>query len=766
MIHGRIGRRLLFAMVLVGLLPLGLLAVTLQLRIDTDLRAANQQDLDKQLDVAAGQVLGFVNSHREVMRATAATPAAVAMDAKALHASLASMSRLYPELAALHVVDTEGNDVARGDDRALAPYADRSWYRDVIEQRKALTYETLISRTTGKPGLAMATRIVDGSDIVGVVNFTLDLGKVGELVRRSRIGNTGFLWMVDDRDKTLVSTDTEAVSAQKLVTGNPVIAAARRGDTSSVIVLEQNGTTWLAMAKVLPQGWVMVAQVPEAEALAPLFATRRQLVLVAMLGAVLSFALAYYISRGITAPLDQIVFAAHRIARGDIEQTIEHRSADELGQLADAFRDTVTYLGDVARAADAVARGDLSVSITPRSEDDLLSRNMQSATDALRVLLSETGEAIAAAKEGRLGRSADAGRLQGAYAGVVRGTNEMLAAVAAPIHEAQRVLERIAARDLTARVTGDFQGDYARIKESLNAAAASLQETLLQVDASAEQVAMAGHQISDGSQALARGAAEQASSLEEIASSLHEMSATARQAAENAQHARRMAEQTRAVVGEGVVSMRELTTAIGQIKASGDATAKIVKTIDEIAFQTNLLALNAAVEAARAGDAGKGFAVVADEVRNLALRSADAAKQTTALIEAAALHTTAGVSLNNAVLRKLNQIDAESTRVAEVMQEIAAAGGQQADGIAQVNHAVEQLNSTTQQIAANAEEGAAAAEELGAQSASLIDVVDTFTLDESATSASTAVRASEVPSYAPPEPKRNGKKPVSAGEFF
>src|SRR5690606_549888 len=163
-----------------------------------------------------------------------------------------------------------------------------------------------------------------------------------------------------------------------------------------------------------------------------------------------------------------------------------------------------------------------------------------------------------------------------------------------------------------------------------------------------------------------------------------------------------------------------------KIKGSADQTAKIVKTIDEIAFQTNLLALNAAVEAARAGDAGKGFAVVAEEVRSLAQRSAEAAKSTAELIEGSVKNAEAGVRLSDEVARQLGDIVAGAEKVSDIVAEIAAASAEQAKGIGQINGAISQINQITQQNAANSEQSAAAAEELSAQAGQLADMVGHF----------------------------------------
>jgi methyl-accepting chemotaxis protein len=168
-----------------------------------------------------------------------------------------------------------------------------------------------------------------------------------------------------------------------------------------------------------------------------------------------------------------------------------------------------------------------------------------------------------------------------------------------------------------------------------------------------------------------------------------------------------------------------------RIQTSADSTAKIVKTIDEIAFQTNLLALNAAVEAARAGDAGKGFAVVADEVRNLAMRSADAARSTASLIEESVRNAISGVTLNREVLDKLAQIHAQVNKVSAVMSEIATACKHESRGIEQISKSMDQINAVTQQAAASAEKSAATAQQLSAQSQVMLETVATFKLSDS-----------------------------------
>jgi len=243
------------------------------------------------------------------------------------------------------------------------------------------------------------------------------------------------------------------------------------------------------------------------------------------------------------------------------------------------------------------------------------------------------------------------------------------------------------------------------------------------LSAGAEQTVSAAGQVSSASQSLAEGASEQAASLEETSSSLEEMSSMTKRNAETANKVKDLGNQARVAGDAGVRDMTDMTTAISAIKASSDDIAKIIKTIDEIAFQTNILALNAAVEAARAGEAGMGFAVVADEVRSLAQRCAQAAKETAAKIEDSVQKSAHGVQISGKVAKSLEEIVTKARQVDELAAEVAAASQEQSQGIDQVTTAVTQMDKVTQSNAANAEESASAAEELNAQADALKDAV-------------------------------------------
>ncbi|MBY0492013.1 MAG: HAMP domain-containing protein, partial [Gemmatimonadaceae bacterium] len=473
------------------------------------------------------------------------------------------------------------------------------------------------------------------------------------------------------------------------------------------------------------------------------YANSRWTLIAIIVGSVLlGLVMAVLVARMIARPVTALTTASQALARGELDITVDVASRDEIGDLARSFTDMVHAQQRMAQGAAAISAGDLSVQMQARSDKDTLGQAFIALRSAIHGMISETSALVIAAKAGRLNTRGEATKFTGAYRELVQGINDTLDAVVQPITEASSVLEKIAARNLTVRMNGDYAGDFALIKHSINTAADTLNQAMLQVNLAAEQVASAGEQIASGSQALAQGSSEQAAALEQISGSLQEMTSSTVQTAHSARDARALAESTRDSVAQGTASMERLTDAIDKIKQSSDQTARIVKTIDEIAFQTNLLALNAAVEAARAGDAGKGFAVVAEEVRSLAIRSAEAAKNTTALIEDSVSNTQRGVALNSEVLQRLHEINHQVRQVNEAVSHIASAGEQQSEGVRQINRAVTELNEVTQQVAANAEESASASEELAGQSGQLRAMVAEFEITNTSPGSTARLAAS------------------------
>jgi methyl-accepting chemotaxis protein len=443
-------------------------------------------------------------------------------------------------------------------------------------------------------------------------------------------------------------------------------------------------------------------------------------------------------------PIVTLQHAAERIAKGDPGVVLDIRSSDEIGRLADSFRELIHYFKDVAAAAEAINVGNLSAEVSIKSDKDILSKNFL----ALKSVMDENSHLLEAMRDGRLSVRGNADKFHGIYRNLVAAINQMMDEIVQPIQEASRTLEKVAQRDLTARMQGEYRGDYAIMKKTLDTAISNLADGMNQVAAASEQVAHASTEISSSSKNLSLGGSEQAGALQEVSERLDDILKVIQRNTVFAREASTLSNDARESADKGVSSMQRLSEAMDRIKSSADETAKIVKTIDDIAFQTNLLALNAAVEAARAGESGKGFAVVAEEVRNLAMRSANAAKNTAHMLEDSARNAGDGVTINQEVLKNLKEINDQINKVSQVMQEISIASDEQLSGAQQISSAVGRASSVTQQNAATAQESAASAHELNAQAEVMQDLVGTFRLEQMHNKAR-AFNASPKPQFQP-----------------
>jgi methyl-accepting chemotaxis protein len=387
-------------------------------------------------------------------------------------------------------------------------------------------------------------------------------------------------------------------------------------------------------------------------------------------------------------------------------------------------------LNVAAKYVDDISKGNIPAKITDNYNGDFnnIKNNLNQCIEAVNTLVADALMLAKAAVDGKLTTRADANKHHGDFRKIVQGVNDTLDSVLAPIDEAAQVLEKLSQRDLRSRVKGNYQGDHAKIKESINATGEALHDALLRVAVAVDQVSSASGQIASSSQSVADGASQQASALEETSSSLESMSAMTKRSADNAQQANALAQTARTAATDGATAMEQMGQAMTKIRASAEGTSQIIKDINEIAFQTNLLALNAAVEAARAGEAGRGFAVVAEEVRSLALRSKEAAMKTEELIKESVRQAEEGEVTSKGVSTKLGEIVAGVTKVTDIVAEISASAKEQSGGIDQVNRAVSDMNKVTQQNAANSEESSSAAAELSSQSEELAAMIGGFQL--------------------------------------
>jgi methyl-accepting chemotaxis protein len=423
-----------------------------------------------------------------------------------------------------------------------------------------------------------------------------------------------------------------------------------------------------------------------------------------------------------------------------------HKAIKQYAATADTSNETA-WAKDMQEATEAFAghyqqevlprAKKLATATDPKEREALLGqlKEADGKTDAILSKLTQTAE------KGIASLVAESEKATAEYAQTAAWMKAFFIAFAAIACAAGAVLGFFVARS-TARSVANIAADIA---------------------AGSDQTASAAGQISSASQSLASGASEQAASLEETSASLEEINSMAKRNAESAQNAKALTKETRTVADQGSQQMDAMIGAMNAIKSSADNIAKIVKSIDEIAFQTNILALNAAVEAARAGEAGMGFAVVADEVRTLAQRAAQAARETAEKIEDSINKSNTGVDLSGRVAESLKQIAAKTRQVDELVGEIATASLEQNRGIEQVNTAVTQMDKVTQGTASHSEETAAAAEELNAQSVALKEAVARLQ-QLSGVTAQSSLHPASPSQETTPATKRSPDRPTAAAK--
>jgi methyl-accepting chemotaxis protein len=466
-----------------------------------------------------------------------------------------------------------------------------------------------------------------------------------------------------------------------------------------------------------------------------------------VMGAIVALAmmLGMFVSAfGITKPLGSLIDVLQKMAKGEDLDVVGSDRKDEVGDTARAVTAIKTMIAEKAQkeAAEKADR-DLKERAAKAEQDRAAAEAKAEADKRAAVEREATTAKVMADFDAAVGGIAKAAMngdftqrvplegKEGVIRNLAEAMNNMCDNIGKVMDDLVGMMGSLSEGDLTKRINAEYHGTFGTLKDSANATAIKLAETVSEITASAKEVANAAAEISTSTTDLSQRTEEQAAGLEETSASMEEIGATVRKNAENAQHANQLTAGAREVADKGGAVVANTVEAMSRIEDSSNKIADIIGVIDEIARQTNLLALNAAVEAARAGDAGRGFAVVASEVRSLAQRSSQAAKDIKDLITNSSTQVKDGVDLVNRTGASLNEIVASIKSVAEIVADIATASNEQATGIEQVNKALTQMDEVTQQNSALVEENAATAKTLESQSAAMSERVAFFRIDRS-----------------------------------
>ncbi|WP_254082078.1 methyl-accepting chemotaxis protein [Devosia sp. WQ 349K1] len=617
-----------------------------------------------------------------------------------------------------------------------------SWYDMPLRENRDLVTPPYAYPVNGQSILLSTfTEIIRKNDNpIGILTADLSLDTIGRIIGEMKPFGTGRIMLVSHDTQWVAHWDPAQVGQMM----PPEFAAGMLSEamvTTGQSYIDPTGTELFAIASRVKfpgvsEEWTLIMEIPAATIYASINETRNLALIASVVLLIITLALVRLGAGMIAKPIVRMTGVMRELTEGKYDIEVPYRDGGD-------------EIGGMARAVEVFRENGLKISQMTEAEAARIIADEQSRRDMMTDLQAAFGEVVDAAIAGDFSKRVHSQFPDPELNGLAGSINSLVETVDRGIGETGVVLGALARTDLTVRMSGDYRGAFAKLKEDANAVAETLSDVVSQLKHTSQSIKTATGELLSGANDLSERTTKQAATIEQTSAAMEQLAHTVVQSADRARDANQDAQLVTRTAEEGGEVMTKATLAMTQISTSSAKISNIIGLIDDIAFQTNLLALNASVEAARAGDAGKGFAVVAVEVRRLAQSAAQASSDVKALIEASANEVTVGTRLVDEAAGKLASMVEAAKSNSRLMDSIARDSREQASAIEEVTIAVRQMDEMTQHNAALVEETNAAIEQTEAQANELDRVVAVFRTDARARTSAAAPAAPAAPAARP-----------------